>query len=104
MKIKLVKKQASLREPGKFPSIDAKIRTAMLAIMNGELRSKVLERTEEAEKDGEDLSGRELVWMLFDYNKRDSAASSFTDIEDLASVTLHGNKIGKYWSALKYLL
>ena len=99
LQIKLASKQKQLRDPGKFPSIDAKIRAAMLVIMNGELRSKVLEKTEEAEETGEDLSGRELVWMLIDYNKRDSAATSFTDMEDLASVQLHGNKLGKYWAA-----
>ena len=36
--------------------------------------------------------------------KRDSAATSFTDVEDLASIQLHGNKLGKYWAAFKYLL
>jgi hypothetical protein len=104
LRIKLATKQKSLRDPGPFPSIDAKIRTSMIAIMNGELRSNVLEKTEEAERMNEDLSGRELMWMLLEYNKRDSAATSFTDLEDLASVTLHGGKLGKYWSAFKYLL
>ena len=100
----MAKKQKTLRGAGNYPSIDAKIRIAMLGIMNGELRAKVLEETEAAQESGADLSGRELVWMMLEYNKRDGAASIYTDMEDLASVQLHGNKIGKFWSAFKYLL
>jgi hypothetical protein len=51
LKIKLATKQKSLRDPGPFPSIDAKIRTSMIAIMNGELRSNVLEKDGRGRKD-----------------------------------------------------
>ena len=55
-------------------------------------------------KPGRDLTGREMIWVLFDYLKQANNRHSFTDYEDLASVKLHGKRLGKYWEAWKFVL
>ena len=42
--------------------------------------------------------------MLFDYLKQATNRHSHTDYEDLASVTLHGKRLGKYWESWKFVL
>ena len=96
-----VTKRSSLKRVGTFQTIDNKIRTAMQAIVKPELASKFLVAHERCEKEdpGRDLTGREMIWMLFDYLKQASNRHSYTDYEDLASVKLHGKRLGKFWEA-----
>ena len=42
--------------------------------------------------------------MLFDYLRQASNRHSYTDYEDLASVKLHGKRLGKYWESWKFVL
>ena len=99
-------KRSSLKRVGTFQTIDNKIRTAMQAIVKPELASKFLDAHERCEKEdpGRDLTGREMIWMLFDYLKQASNRHSYTDYEDLASVKLHGKRLGKFWESWKVVL
>ena len=78
----------------------------MQAIVKPELASKFLDAHERCEKEdpGRDLTGREMIWMLFDYLKQASNRHSYTDYEDLASVKLHGKRLGKFWESWKFVL
>ena len=49
----------------------------------------------EKEAPGRDLTGREMIWMMFDYQKQANSRHSYTDYEDLASVKLHGKRLGQ---------
>ncbi len=63
-----------------------------------------MRKSETVEKKGEELSGREGVLIFFDHNSKDEDTHEYADIEDLSSMTLQGNKLGKLWSAWTYVL
>ena len=45
-----------------------------------------------------------MIWLLFDYLKQTTNRHSYTDYEDLASVKLHGKRLGKFWESWKFVL
>ena len=45
-----------------------------------------------------------MIWMLFDYLKQATNRHSYTDYEDLASVKLHGMRLGNFWQSWKFVL
>ena len=79
----------------KFVTMEAKIATGVLEILHGDLRRKVdFTKTVHArKKPPQMITGREIVWRIYDHNKISRAAHVVREFSDLIEMELRGDNL-----------
>ena len=80
-------------ENGFFATLNAKLSVSLTGVMHGEFKRKVQLLNEKASDQGKHVSGRQILWMIYDHLKIADTDNFVLDITDLVSVCLRGDDI-----------
>ena len=78
--------------PRVFQSLDMKLTAAIAEISKGILGRTISLRSEQEDKAGRLIKGRQFLWLIYDRFRVDEAAGSVYELNDLLSVTLKGDQ------------
>ena len=88
---------ASLANSGHFPSLDSKLKASLMRVVSGSLQMKIANDSEKAIRSGKFLTGRQVLWMIYDHYRVDEEAADLHDVLDLSEVTCHGDQDIERW-------
>ena len=82
----------------RFATMEAKIATSALSILNGDLKRKVeLTKLQYArKKPPQMITGREIIWRIYDHNKISQQAHVKKEFQDFISLELRGDNLSLY--------
>ena len=76
----------SLRDSGKFPTLDVKLSAALTKLAHGDLGREIALQQEQAAKCGRLLRGRQALYMIYQHFKTAEEAGALYDLVDLTKV------------------
>jgi hypothetical protein len=88
-----------LRISGSFLTLDTKLGSAISEIAKGELGRRLTLTTEREDKEGRNVTGRQLLKVVYEYYKTDESAGILYDVSDLMNVRIRGDNPG--WKQLQ---
>ena len=88
-----------LRDSGEFLTLDTKLGSAISEVAKGELGRRLTLATEWEDKEGNNVTGRQLLKVVYEYYKTDESAGILYDLSDLMSVKIKGDNPG--WRQLQ---
>ena len=89
-----------LGDPGKYPTLDNKLLSAILKVQSGPLGTRILMACEaEALAGGRPLAGRQALRMIYDDHRVDLEAGILHTIEDLTAAQLNPDNIERFITA-----
>ena len=86
----------SLRETGKFLTLDTKLLAALSKIVKGELGRRILNHKEVEASKGHAVRGRQVLLMFEQFFKTNEEAGSLYSVEDLLKVTLNSDDLSTF--------
>jgi hypothetical protein len=86
-------KLESLRDTGKFLTLDTKLLASLTKISKGELQRQILNYKESEALQSRAVRGRQVLYMFEQHFKTNEAAGSLYSLEDLLKVTLQGDDL-----------
>ena len=81
-----------LRNSGPFLTLDSKLGSCLSEIAKGELGRRITLMTEREDKEGRNVTGRQLLKLVYDYYKTDESAGIIYDLSDLLRVNIRGDQ------------
>ena len=78
----------NFRDSGKFPTLDSKLGSAISDLAKGELGRRVTLATEKEDKDGRNVTGRQLLKLVYDYYRTDEYTGIVYDVSDLMAIKM----------------
>ena len=87
------------RSSGDFSTLDTKLGSALSDLAKGELGRRLTLATEKEDKDGRNVTGRQLLKVVYDYYKTDEYSGVLYDVADLMEVKVKGDNPG--WKQLQ---
>ena len=88
-----------LRISGSFLTLDTKLGSSISEIAKGELGRRLTLTTEREDKEGRNVTGRQLLKVVYEYYKTDESAGILYDVSDLMNVRIRGDNPG--WKQLQ---
>ena len=86
----------SLRDTGKFLTLDTKLLAALSKIVKGELGRRILNHKEVEASKGHAVRGRQVLLMFEQFFKTNEEAGSLYSVEDLLKVTLNSDDLSTF--------
>ena len=86
----------TLRDPGKFVTLDTKILASLSKISKGELARQVLNFKEKEAVAGRAVRGRQVLYLFEQYFKTNEEVGSLYSVEDLLKVRLHNDDLSTF--------
>ena len=86
----------SLRDTGKFLTLDTKLLAALSKIVKGELGRRILNHKEVEASKGHAVRGRQVLLMFEQFFKTNEDAGSLYSVEDLLKVTLNSDDLSTF--------
>jgi hypothetical protein len=87
------------RNSGEFPTLDTKLGSALSDLAKGELGRRLTLATEKEDKEGRNVTGRQLLKVVYDYYKTDEYSGVLYDVADLMEVKVKVDNPG--WKQLQ---
>ena len=84
----------SFRDSGKFSTLDSKLGSAISDMSKGELGRRIILATEREDKDGRNVTGRQLLKIIYEFYKTDEYVGIVYDVSDLTQVKVKGDNPG----------
>ena len=81
----------SLEDVGAFPEIDVALSSALTAVAAGDLGREMNRFVDDRARDGRLARGRQLLWVIYDWNRVSGECGSYYDLEDFMSVERLGD-------------
>ena len=72
----------SLEDVGAFPEIDVALSSALTAVAAGDLGREMNRFVDDRARDGRLARGRQLLWVIYDWNRVSGECGSYYDLED----------------------
>jgi hypothetical protein len=84
-----------------FATMEAKVVAGVMGILPSELRRKVddTKTVYAMKKPPQMITGREIVWRIYDYNKLSKTAHVIKRVQDLIDLELRGDNLSQYITA-----
>ena len=85
--------------PKNMQRLDTKLHTAIAEKCHGTLGRQITQNVEDLEQVDIMMSGRQAVWMVYEFMKTNAKAGALFDLNDLMSIRLKGDKLEDFWSS-----
>jgi hypothetical protein len=86
----------AMADSSRFPTLDAKLATALTKILKGDLERRISLLKEEAIARGTPLRGRQILYLIFEQFKLNEHVKSSVDFQHLLAVSLNKDDLRRF--------
>jgi hypothetical protein len=95
----------SLQDSGKFETLDTKLGAAITELAKGDLGRQIVKEQEPAARERSAMvSGRQLLWIIYQHFAVDEAAGCLYNITDLMAVRLVDDQLDSFLHSWDHVL
>jgi len=82
--------------PKNMQRLDTKLHTAIAEKCHGTLGRQITQKVEDLEQVDIMMSGRQAVWMVYEFMKTNAKAGALLNLSDLMSIRLQGDRLEEF--------